>query len=116
MNPRPTLRTLFFVLLLSGLFLMPPLSAKAGAETRITVTVAAGGVACGIFFFFHYGLRVSLSAWHHQAEPTALFTLDPEGGQIRFPTLSLLESEHRGITAWVPAPERLQIDLLKWRF
>jgi len=115
-NKKKCSRTLVAIVILSLLFLLPRLASEARAETRITITVAAGGVACGVFFFLHYAFRVSMSIEQYQAGSTAIFNLGPEGWQIRFPMLSLDGSEHRNVTFPVHSPETVQMDVLKWRF
>ena len=116
MDKKKYIRTLIAIIILSQLFLSPRLVSEARAETRLTITVAAGGVACGIYFFLHYAFRVSMSIEQNQTETTAMFNLGPEGWQIQFPALNLMESEHRNVTFPVHSPETVQMDVLKWRF
>jgi hypothetical protein len=116
MKKKQLIKTLVSILILSLLFLVPRVASEARAETRVTVTVAAGGAACGIFLFVHYALRVSMSIEPYQAGSTAIFNLGPEGWQIRFPMLILDGSGHRDVTLPSRSPETVQMDVLKWRF
>jgi len=115
-DKKKCIRVLISIIILSLLFLLPGLVSEARAETRITITVAAGGVACGIYFFLQYAFRTSLSIQQNQIETTAIFNLGPEDWQIRFPTLNLIGSEHRNASFSVHAPEAVQLNVLKWRF
>lgn len=110
------IKTLVSILILSLLFLVPRVASEARAETRVTITVAAGGAACGIFLFVHYAFRVSMSIEPYQAGSTAIFNLGPEGWRIRFPMLILDGSGHRDVTLPSRSPETVQMDVLKWRF
>lgn len=116
MNKKKWVRILVAIVILSLLLLLPRLASEARAETRITITVAAGGVACGVFFFLHYAFRVSMSVEQSETETTAIFNLDPEGWKIRFPALNLAGSGHRHVAIPVHSPETIQLDVLKWRF
>ena len=58
-------RILIPIITVSLVLLMPPLVPEAKAETRVTITVAAGGVACGAYFFlFMHTLTISYSNEH----------------------------------------------------
>ena len=61
MDKKKCIRVLIAMIIFSLLFLLPCLVSEAKAETRITITVAVGGVACGIYFFLNYAFRVSMS-------------------------------------------------------
>ncbi|TRZ91693.1 hypothetical protein D4R89_02500 [bacterium] len=115
-NKKKWIRTLVSIVILSLLFLSPRLVSEARAETRITITIAAGGVACGIYFFVHYAFRASMSIEQKQTETTAMFNLGPEGWQIQFPALNLIGNGNRSVTFLVHSPEAVQMDVLKWRF
>ncbi len=116
MNKKKWIRTLVAIVIFSLLFLSPRLASEARAETRITITVAAGGVACGVFFFLHYAFRVSMSIEQSETETTAIFNLGPEGWQIQFPKVNIVGSGRHNVSFPVYSPETVQMDILKWRF
>ncbi|MEW6332860.1 MAG: hypothetical protein AB1558_01175 [Thermodesulfobacteriota bacterium] len=107
---------LAFLMVLSLLILSPVAEPEAAAETRITITVAAGGVACGLFLFVQYAFRVSMTAEATERETTAVLDLGPEGFRMRFPRVRILAARHAGVAAPSPVSETVEVDLLKWRF
>lgn len=98
------------------LCLSPCAASEARAETRVTITVAAGGAACGLFFFLHYAFRVSMSIEQHESATTAIFNFGPEGWQMQFPIVNITGSGRRILTFPGHLPETIQMDVLKWRF
>jgi hypothetical protein len=101
--------------LLSQCIFLPLLPSKAAAETRVTITFAAGGVACGIFFFLRFGFRSSLLQ-QYQNDATALFNGGPDGWEIYYPSVNIIPDEERKITYPNRSGETMQMDLLKFRF
>jgi hypothetical protein len=102
---------LFF---LSQCLLLPLSSSKAAAETRVTITIA-GGVACGLFFFLQFGLRSSLLQ-PYRNDSTALLNKGPEGWEISYPSINVMQDE-RGKMAPADRPgEMMQMELLELRF
>jgi hypothetical protein len=103
------------LVLLSQCICLPLLPSKAAAETRVTITVAAGGVACGIFFFLQFGFRSSLLQ-QYQSDATALLNRGPEGWEISYPSISIIQDEGSKMAYPDRAGEMVQMDLLKFRF
>lgn len=116
MNRRKRRKILTFLTVLGLLFLSPSAEPEAAAETRITITVAAGGAACGFFLFMHYAFRVSMTAEQIERETTAVLDLGPEGFRMRFPRVRILVGRHAGFASPSLLSETVQVDLLKWRF
>jgi hypothetical protein len=116
MGRKRPVRFLITMIILSHLFGSTLILAEAQAETRVTITFAAGGVACGLYLFIHYSFRVSLSAHPYPAETAALVELGPEGWKIGFPSAAFMETERRSILGAAHTPEGLRMDLLRWRF
>jgi hypothetical protein len=116
MDKKKYIRVLISIIILSLPFLSPGLVSESRAETRITITVAAGGVACGMYFFLNYAFRLSMSTQQNQIETAAIFNLGPEDWQIRFPMFYLIRSAHHNASFSLHAPEVVQIDILNWRF
>ena len=110
-------RTYIFValILLSQSILLPILASEAEADTRVTITFAAGGVACGVFFFLHFTFRASMIE-QHQNNIDALFNLGSEGWQIKFPSINFRQVEEKEMSRSEHSPETVQVDLLKFRF
>lgn len=101
--------------LLSQCIFLPLLPSKAEAETRVTITFAAGGVACGIFFFLRFGIRESLLQ-QYQNNATALFNRGPEGWEISYPSINIIQDEERRMAYPDCSGETVQMELLKFRF
>jgi hypothetical protein len=107
---------LLFLILASQLLLVPMQAAPAWADTRVTITVAAGGVACGAYFFLRLAFRTLVTIPQDPLDTGALLNHGPDGWQIQFPTVDLSRSDNN-ITAFPPTPEgTLQMDILKVRF
>jgi hypothetical protein len=105
------LAALFF---LSQCLLLPLLSSKAAAETRITITIA-GGVACGLFFFLQFGFRSSLLQ-QYRNDSDALLNRGPEGWVISCPSISITREEGSKMAYPDRSGETVQMELLKLRF
>jgi hypothetical protein len=104
-----------FFLLSQCVFLLL-LPSKAAAETRVTITFAAGGVACGIFFFLRFGLRSSLLQQYQNDATAALLNGGPEGWEISYPSVNIIPDEERKMAYPDRSGETVQVDLLKFRF
>ncbi|MCE5265277.1 MAG: hypothetical protein LLG97_17320 [Deltaproteobacteria bacterium] len=100
-------------LLISSLFL-PLSTAKAVAETRVTITIA-GGLACGLFFFLQYGFRSSLLQ-PNPDDSTALLNRGPAGWEIAFPSVEVRPDEGGKMAYPDRSGETVQMELLKLRF
>ncbi len=110
-------RTYIFValILLSQSILLPIFASEAEADTRVTVTIAAGGVACGVFFFFHFAFRASVLEQRGDTME-ALFNLGSEGWQVNFPSINFQQAEERKLFPSEHSPEAVGMNLLKFRF
>jgi hypothetical protein len=73
---------------------------KAVADTRITVTFAAGGAACGVSFFFILSSSITNDWQNNQYDTMALFNRSPEGWQVRPPTLQFTDNYQKGYTPY----------------
>jgi uncharacterized membrane protein len=103
------------LILLSQAILLPILASEAEADTRVTITFAAGGVACGAFVFFQLVFRASMLQ-QDQNDTNALFNRGSEGWQIKFPSMNFRQDEEHKIFRSEHSPETLQVALLKFRF
>jgi hypothetical protein len=113
MKRRICMMVAFF--LLSQCIFLPLLSSKAAAETRVTITFAAGGVVCGIFFFLQFAFRSSLLQ-QYQNDSTALFNRGPKGWEISYPSINIIQDEGSKMIYPDRSGETVQMDLLKFRF
>lgn len=114
-NMKKSIGTLIILIILSQLFSLPLLVSEAKAETRVTITFAAGGVACGVYFFLQFAFRSSMTIEHFQ-DNVALFNHGPEGWQIETPTLNVIRDVHRNRLFPTDSPETLQMNILQLRF
>jgi hypothetical protein len=103
------------LILLSQSILLPLLASEAEADTRVTITFAAGGVACGVFFFLRFTLGESLIQ-QHQNDTNALFNRGPECWEIKFPSINFMQDEELKMIRPEHSPETVQMELLKFRF
>ena len=79
---------------------------KAAADVRITVTFAAGGAACGVYFFFAFSSRITHDWQNNQSDTMALFNQSPEGWQVRPPALQFVDNHDKG---YIPYAEIIRI-------
>ncbi|MDP1992893.1 MAG: hypothetical protein Q8K00_17915 [Syntrophales bacterium] len=107
--------TLTILIILSQLFLLPLMASEARAETRVTITFAAGGVACGVYFFLQFAFRSSMTIERFE-DSVALVSHSPEGWHIAPPTLNIIRDEHRNRLFPTDSPETVQMNLLQLRF
>jgi hypothetical protein len=103
------------LILFSQSILLPILASEAKADTRVTITFAAGGVACGVFVFLQFTFRASMLQ-QHQNDTNALFNRGSEGWQIKFPSINFRQDEEHKMFRAEHSPETVQVDLLKFRF
>jgi len=110
--------TLLLLILLSQAFILPLTAPVAEAATRVQITFAAGGAACGIFFFIRYTFRVSWALDQYREEAPALVNRSPAGWQITYPDLQFRRDERLAPSPpeHPPAPETVHLDILRWRF
>ncbi len=73
----------------------------AEADVRITITFAAGGVACGFYFFFYYSSGFIADWQNKQSDNTALFNHSGAGWEVRPPSLQFAEYRNTGYTPYV---------------
>ena len=112
---KKSISTLIMLIIFSQLFSLPLLASEAKAETTVTITFAAGGVACGVYFFLHFAFRSSMTL--QQLEDTsALVNHGPEGWQIEPPTLNIIRDKPLNRLFSADSPETLQMNLLQLRF
>ena len=78
------------------------------AKVNITVTIAIGGVACGICYFVSLTLSDTLALQPLQTETGALLDHGPKGWMLGCPCLQLLENRRFGYTPY--------IDIVSFRF
>jgi hypothetical protein len=112
---KKSIGTLILLIILSQLFLLPLLASEAKAETRVTITFAAGGVACGVYFFLQFAFRSSMTIEPFQ-DNVALINHIPDGWHIAAPTLNIVRDEPRSRLFLADSPETLQMNLLQLRF
>jgi hypothetical protein len=115
MNIKKRIGLLISLVILGQPLLIPAFTSEAKAETRVMITVAVGGVACGAYFFLQLIFRSSMTMEPYRYD-TALFNRNAEGWQVRFPVLNLIRNEHNDHLFPQSAPETLQMDILKIRF
>ena len=112
---KKSISTLIMLIIFSQLFSLPLLVSEAKAETRVTITFAAGGVACGVYFFLQFAFRSSMTIQPFQ-DNVALFNHGPKGWQIETPTLNIIRDEPINRLFSADSPETLQMNLLQLRF
>lgn len=78
------------------------------AKVNITVTIAIGGVACGIYYFVSLTLSDRLALQPVQTETGALLDHSQEGWKIGCPRLKLVEDGSFGCAPYV--------DIVTFRF
>jgi hypothetical protein len=100
---------------LSPLFPVPFGMPEAEAETRVTISFAAGGVACGLFFFVHLVFRSSL-ALDPGEDQAALLTYSQQGWKTAAPALSLFREERGSRPFSIRLSETWQAEVIRFRF
>lgn len=94
---------------------LPFLTKKVEARTQVTVTIAAGGVACGVYFFFLFTVGGS-SMLQNRDETSALLNHGQGGWDIRLPSVNVMQKEEPGTPPLQITPAMMQMDLLKFKF
>lgn len=100
---------------LLSLTIAPPfLAPEALADTRITITIAAGGVACGVYFFrITYKSLAPASAFR---DTGALLDVGPAGWSLDFPSPNFTREEPHGAVLQGRPVETAFIDILRLHF
>jgi hypothetical protein len=112
---KKSIGTLIILIILSQLFSLPLLASEARAETRVTITFAAGGVACGVYIFLQFAFRSSMIIERFE-DGIALVNHGPEGWHMAPPALNIIRDEPRNRLFPTDSPETLQMNLLQLRF
>lgn len=95
--------TLVMLLLVS----MP--SPTLARETRVTVTFAAGGVACGIYFMFYFTTGDFADFQQYLSKDDAIVNYtDATGWRFGFPQLKFIPDDHSKGTPCV--------EVIRWEF
>lgn len=63
------------------------------ADTKVTVSFAAGGAVCGIYFFFYFTASHLLDSPAAVPDHTALINGSPDGWKLGVPRLEMLGDE-----------------------
>lgn len=93
-------KIVFAIVLCIAIITAVPATKAEAADVQITVTFAAGGVACGVYFFFAYSSSLAGDGKLIQPDSAALFNLGPEGWQVRPPLLQFGENHDKGYTPY----------------
>lgn len=102
-------RRIFLSLIILTLFLFFSGTASAAEKgTSITVTFAAGGVACGIYFIFYVTTGYGSDRPFHQIEQGALFTGSRAGWKVGYPEVKLIQQDQ---STHIPC-----VEILKFQF
>ncbi len=112
---KKTTGKLLILIILSQLCFLPLWVPEARAETRVTITFAAGGVACGVYLFLMLSFRSSMTMERFE-DSIALVSRDPEGWHIAPPTLKIIREERHNRLFPADSAETLQMNLLRFRF
>jgi hypothetical protein len=108
MIPMKRVRKILLIIGLCAAIITAIPATNAEAEVRVTVTFAAGGAACGVYFFFYFSSRFTGDWQNKQSDATALFNHSPEGWQVRPPSLQFIEDHQKGYTPYA--------DIIRIRF
>ena len=102
------------LILLSQPVLLPISASEAGADTRVTVTIAAGGAIGGVFFFLRFKFRGAMP--QYASDATALFNHDPEGWKIEYPAVNIMSEKDLKTSPGQHSPETVYVEILKLKF
>ena len=102
------------LILLSQPILLPISASEAGADTRLTITFAAGGVAGGVYFFLRFKFKAAMP--QYASDATALFNHDPEGWKIEYPVVNFIRDEGLKTSPGGHSPDTVNVEILKLRF
>ena len=102
------------LILLRLLVLLPISASEARADTRVTVTIAAGGVIGGIFFFLRLKFRGAMP--QYASDAMALLNHDREGWKIEYPAVNIMSKEDLKTSPGGHSPETVHMEIVKLRF
>lgn len=108
-------RTLIALIILSQMLPLPLFISEARAETRVTMTFAVGGVACGAYLFLQFAFRSSMTMQRVEDNP-ALVNHGPEGWKIDPPTLNVIRTENRSRLFLMDHPETVCVNIFQLKF
>lgn len=97
-------KTMFIVLLIAVIIATPVSDAISGV--KVTVTFAAGGAACGAYFFFIFTSGESTSWQNVHPDAKAILNYSPKGWQMRVPSLMYIDDRNAGV---IPYTEIIRI-------
>lgn len=106
MMKRPWKVNVLLALCLVMFSVMAP-AKESRADVEVTISFAAGGVACGIYFFIYLSTGNLISA-SYLRDRTALLNLGPEGWKPGIPTLQLAGNKGGSQTPY--------LNILQYRF
>ncbi|MBN1662051.1 MAG: hypothetical protein JW943_00470 [Deltaproteobacteria bacterium] len=102
-------------ILLGHIFLLPLTATEAHARTQVTVTFAAGGIVCGIYFVLQFMVGSSLLP-EDPYDATALFDKGREGWAIKAPSVAMTPYHELAARRTDPTRHTVAMELLKVRF
>ena len=93
------IKTVLLAALCMALILIPA-GTSAASDVNISVTIAIGGAACGVYFFVSYTVD-HISGWKPFQTETALLHCGPEGWRVACPHLKFIEDSHSSYAPYV---------------
>jgi hypothetical protein len=97
------IKTFLLVAVCMAVILTP--AASAAADANISVTIAIGGVACGVYFFVSYTVGY-ISGWKPSQTETALLHRGPKGWRFACPHLKFIAD---GRSSYAPYVEIINV-------
>jgi hypothetical protein len=85
--------------------ILTPFGASGASDVNISVTIAIGGVACGVYFFVAYTVDY-ISDWPPFQTESALLNCGPEGWRVECPHLKFIED---GRSSYAPYVEIINV-------
>jgi hypothetical protein len=90
----------FLLVALCMALILTPAGTSAASDVNISVTIAIGGVACGVYFFISYTVDY-ISGWKPFQTETALLQCGPEGWRVACPHLKFIEDSPSSYAPYV---------------
>ena len=97
------IKTFLLTVVCMVLILIP--AAAAASDVNISVTIAVGGVACGVYFFISYTVGY-IPGWNPFQTETALLQCGPEGWRVACPHLKFITD---GRSSYAPYVEIVNV-------